>query len=761
MRKQKIIIATLLLILMSTSLYSKPQIGQSAIAVLAFPWGGRSLGMAETFTGIADNEEAIFYNPAGLGQNPLAKSWIHYFQNKDSVYNFVQVVAKKNKSLKDPDVLWAYDKNNVIYKFNGVTWVNYSTHVIDSGEGLTDIANSLLDVHDFNDIDSAVNIIKRANNIGLEHLTKIKEEIKKVVLKPSKLDSLSQLIATLPASEQNETDILGYLYGNVPDDKGSELSKKIVNILLEPTEFEDMLQIDIPYSIGPKEINTLFVDNSNVLWVGSNKGLWKYNGTWKQFTVKDGLTSDTITAVTSYGNDMLLIGGNKGIVTFTSGKFKPILPNKIKEPIVALAFDGKDNIYYSTMNDLYLLNGEKTLLSIKSKLKKFNEKISTIMVDSKKRIWIGSEGGISIFNGKKWKQYEFKGSTIRNFAEADEEHFWISTSKGAVEYIEKPGKAIEWKFYHADNGLPSSDITSVVVFGDDIWLTTTSGISEFKSGKLMATAFFEQLLPSLVGIDDIWHAAVAATIPIKEWGALGVNMNFLNFGSVPNYNPDGTEGASQAAFEFSTGLSYGLPVKKDFSLGFTMKYAHSKLSEDATANSISFDAALLKTNLWTPRLSLGFSMLNMGPAVYYNSEDNKDPIPFTLRYGMSYVPVETPAIKFLVAFDLDREITFVDDNGEPYPFFKAIWYDLFDDPNETVEDEFAKIILHTGLEFTYANLISGRMGYMHDKAGSRDEITAGIGLTTKIILADFGMIFTLGENDVRNNQIRFSLTYAR
>jgi len=58
----------------STAVFSAPLIGQSSIVTLAFPWGARSTALGETFTGIADDEEALFYNPAGLGLSPQEES---------------------------------------------------------------------------------------------------------------------------------------------------------------------------------------------------------------------------------------------------------------------------------------------------------------------------------------------------------------------------------------------------------------------------------------------------------------------------------------------------------------------------------------------------------------------------------------------------------------------------------------------------------------------------------------------------------------
>jgi hypothetical protein len=133
---KKIVKLFQILVVLPSLLLSAPQIGQSAIQSLVFPWGGKSLGMAETFTGVSDNLEALFYNPAGLGQTPLATSWTHFMNDENKPVNILKIAAKENKQFSDKEIIWSLDDKGNIYRYNGVTWVNYSVHVIDSGETL-------------------------------------------------------------------------------------------------------------------------------------------------------------------------------------------------------------------------------------------------------------------------------------------------------------------------------------------------------------------------------------------------------------------------------------------------------------------------------------------------------------------------------------------------------------------------------------------------------------------------------------------------
>ena len=54
-----------ILLLCVTGAYAS--VGESAVITSAFPSGARSLGMGEVGTALADQEDALFYNSAGLG----------------------------------------------------------------------------------------------------------------------------------------------------------------------------------------------------------------------------------------------------------------------------------------------------------------------------------------------------------------------------------------------------------------------------------------------------------------------------------------------------------------------------------------------------------------------------------------------------------------------------------------------------------------------------------------------------------------------
>lgn len=740
----------------STYAFPEPQIGQSSIITLIFPWGARSTALGETFTGIADDEQALFYNPAGLGLSPLSKTWMHYSPSSEQKFT---AIASGTRTQKD---IWALNSQNQIYKFNGVDWVNYSIHTVDSSDNFSSIAEKYSSFENSEKLAEAVLEIKKFNNLYAKERKKISALLyKKLSLQTA--DSLARFLAFLPYSEQSKSGVKSYLLEYFSNEEVDEITEQIVTILDKITGLSGIYDLKIPYTIALNgKLNDIVCDGSGRLWVAGDSGLWRFDNEWKKFTAFDGVPQARFNSLTLlYGTTDIAIATSAGGYLFENGIFTKITgENELFDGEILFVNKINGNIYLGTTSGLLTIsNGIENLTDSTKGL--VSNIVRTIAVDSGKRIWVGGDEGVSLWTGIEWKKFRFKNSKVFDIAIEKDKKVWFATNNGAVEYYEGKDGLPEWKVYHEKNNLNSSVINSIIFHRNDIWLATDKGISCFQHGEVRATMFFENLLPSL-HLNDMWHGTVAGVIPLGEWGTIGVFFNQLYFGNIESYNPNGTLESISSAFEMVSGVGYGMRIRKDFAAGINLKYFYSRLKEnDAEAQSFAVDAGILKNNFLIRDLSLGFSMLNMGPLISYGNED-KSAIPFTFRFGTSYKPIKKATHYLLLALDLEREVVYIDNkSGNPSTFFKAIYKDLFNDERESRRDELKKITLHTGLEFCYLDFISPRLGWMYDKAGSRNEINIGLGLNINVISADFGMIFALGDNDVRQSQIRFSITYAR
>ena len=166
---------------------------------------------------------------------------------------------------------------------------------------------------------------------------------------------------------------------------------------------------------------------------------------------------------------------------------------------------------------------------------------------------------------------------------------------------------------------------------------------------------------------------------------------------------------------------------------------------------------------------------NMGPGIYYLDASQKDPIPFTLRLGASYTAVQTPIHELTFLMDLDREVVTNNGDGDPDPFYTAIWTDLLHNTSEPLKMQFEEVVEHLGVEYWYTHLLALRTGLLTDLAGEREELTFGLGLNYGNMNFDWSYIYSPegfmggfarlvepgeeGSSGARNGQMRFSFLF--
>ncbi|NLD98836.1 MAG: UPF0164 family protein, partial [Fibrobacter sp.] len=119
---------SVLMALLAINAEVQARVGETAVITLVFPPGARSTGMGEAFTGLADDVSATYYNPAGLGQAPLANSWKTHQTNTDRIFTSIAAKAKKEFGFKDK--IWV-GTNKGLLRFNGKTWELAESYLIE------------------------------------------------------------------------------------------------------------------------------------------------------------------------------------------------------------------------------------------------------------------------------------------------------------------------------------------------------------------------------------------------------------------------------------------------------------------------------------------------------------------------------------------------------------------------------------------------------------------------------------------------------
>jgi len=221
---------------------------------------------------------------------------------------------------------------------------------------------------------------------------------------------------------------------------------------------------------------------------------------------------------------------------------------------------------------------------------------------------------------------------------------------------------------------------------------------------------------------DINYNWAGAVLFLGDIGAVGLSVNFLDYGDIEvttNEEPEGT-GEIFNPQDFVIGLSYGYNLTDRFSIGGTVKYVNQKIW-NSTADAVALDLGVLFiSDIYG--LRIGATINNFGSDMQLDGKDllmqvdvneqisgNNDqilaklntdtyPLPLTFRVGIAMDVINLEDHRFTVGADALH-------------------------PNDNSES------LNVGGEYTFMNIVSLRGGYKSLFLDNSEEgLTLGFGL---------------------------------
>jgi hypothetical protein len=222
---------------------------------------------------------------------------------------------------------------------------------------------------------------------------------------------------------------------------------------------------------------------------------------------------------------------------------------------------------------------------------------------------------------------------------------------------------------------------------------------------------YAQLVPGLAS--DVNYNYATFVKPTGGWGAFGLGLVFLSYGTSEGTDPFGNPTGTFTSNEVSPAISYGTKLLPEMSVGATLKYIRIQLapqSDKGVGSTFGLDLAALY-RIQAARLNFGLNVQNLGPSVTFINEDERSPLSRNIKAGLAWEAYSKDGFKALLAGDFDQSLV-----------TDAFWQ------------------LHGGLELRYSDQIGGRIGYYYDPLGELEGLTYGIGLGWKGLAIDFGSI---------------------
>ncbi|HEX2955602.1 MAG TPA: two-component regulator propeller domain-containing protein [Chitinispirillaceae bacterium] len=184
------------------------------------------------------------------------------------------------------------------------------------------------------------------------------------------------------------------------------------------------------------DVRDLIVAPDGKIWIATAKGAAVFDGSsWKVYTTKEGLSSDNTTVVAADSKGGIWIGSMKGISVFNGSSWtiwdmkKGMSWNNVK----ALAWDKRTNSMWAAVGEKDINCFEKGSWKVYMDIA---TDITSIMVDTQSRIWIGHAGGVIKFNGDEWisdsKKHGIPAASIQDMYRDGSGNLWYATENGVL-----------------------------------------------------------------------------------------------------------------------------------------------------------------------------------------------------------------------------------------------------------------------------------------------------------------------------------------
>ncbi len=262
------------------------------------------------------------------------------------------------------------------------------------------------------------------------------------------------------------------------------------------------------------QIQALFVDHNNNLWIGSNGGgLASYNhGKFQSYTTANGLSSDSVRAIYEDHQGAIWIGTDGGgLDKFQNGQFHVFTKTDglADNVVFAISGDADGNLWIGTHGGLSKFAGGK-FSTFGAKDGQPNDYIHSTLVSRDGTIWIGTNDGLCRLTRSGVTRYTTKDGLVNNtIFSLYQDHagtLWVGTGGGGL------NRLVNGKFesYTEKDGLLGKQVFAFLEDREGtLWIGTGGGgLNCLKRGSFTtfskADGFIsDMILPVYQDIDGI------------------------------------------------------------------------------------------------------------------------------------------------------------------------------------------------------------------------------------------------------------------
>ncbi|MAZ00619.1 MAG: hypothetical protein CMP58_00300 [Flavobacteriales bacterium] len=348
-------------------------------------------------------------------------------------------------------------------------------------------------------------------------------------------------------------EVYNYFNSPVPDNRINSIEIDSSNTLWVGTQYglvsyDGFSWVDFSDSVNSPVIRDVSVDRKGNVWVATNSGFCKYDSVWRFFTPPFQSLNEQINCISFDNEDDPWFGTVNGLFSFKNNSFSLVLDSSSLENFVnvsSISFKG-DSVVVGTMNGGigFIYNGFCSWLNISPIGGIVDNSFDDLLVDESNNIWGCSPyGGVQVFlQGSGWyfiNTLSTSGWPSNSVTSIDSDSVqikYLGTKGGGLIVLDLLSGGVSFSSIDSSNSdLPDNFILDVIVEGQNIWLAT-----QFEG--LVKMSF-----PSVAVLETEKEDFVFYPVPFKN------KINFCS--SVPKtvcvYSLDGVLLFSKKVFSFS------------------------------------------------------------------------------------------------------------------------------------------------------------------------------------------------------------------
>lgn len=291
-----------------------------------------------------------------------------------------------------------------------------------------------------------------------------------------------------------------------------------------------------------------------------------------------------------------------------------------------------------------------------------------------------------------------------------------------------------------------------------------------------------------LGVNDMNLLYLGGYYKINQRHAVAASITYFSLGELQSTDDEGNDKGTYHPNEFAIDATYSLLVSDGLSIGATMRYIRSDLTNGMTlsdgttttkaANSIAADVGIyyhreIDAN---NEFAVGGFISNLGAKLSYSDDDTeKEFLPSNLRIGGRYTYNIDSYNKLNVLLDFNKLLVptppINDSSANKYyanrteynrtPVPKG-WFQSFYDAPGGFKEELQEIQLSIGAEYWYSNMFAARIGYFYENKykGGRQYLSVGAGVRYNIFGLDFSYLIPTStiSNNPLTHTVRISLS---